>query len=117
MAREDSAENGRRDARPADHINQAHCPARYPATTNPQRTKDYQRTAPMIDYQDFKVLHRHGTEWVEGRPIDPHDLAARDPERLWAKHGQLFECETCGGIVSLDSAEGEGDPGSRSSRP
>jgi hypothetical protein len=59
----------------------------------------------MFDYRDFKVLHRHGSEWVEGRQLDPHDLAARDPERAWVTGDQLFECDACGGIMSLGPVE------------
>ena len=55
----------------------------------------------MYDYSTFKLMHRHGDEWVELRPTEHHDSAELDPERGWLRHSRLFRCTRCAEEVSV----------------
>jgi hypothetical protein len=59
----------------------------------------------MIDYENLKLLHRHGDEWLPmtvSRADDHHDAAAHDPERA-AFHGWIYHCSTCEDEVAIQS--------------
>jgi hypothetical protein len=49
----------------------------------------------MIDYSTFKLMHRHGDDWVELHPHGHHDVAEHDPERTWMRHSRLYRCSGC----------------------
>ena len=49
----------------------------------------------MIDYQTLKLMHRHGTDWVDLEPHDPHDPASLDIERTYARGARIFKCTKC----------------------
>jgi hypothetical protein len=55
----------------------------------------------MIDYQTLKLLHRHGTDWVELEPHQPHDPASVDIERTWGRGARIFKCTKCDEEVAV----------------
>ena len=61
----------------------------------------------MFDYQNFKLLHRHGPDWVELLPREAHDPAALDPERTWGRGAKLFKCTKCEEEVAIVPADPE----------
>lgn len=63
----------------------------------------------MMDYSTFKLLHRHGDDWVELGPREHHDAAQHDPERSWMHHARLYRCSRCDEEVMVvpNSAEDE----------
>ncbi len=61
----------------------------------------------MIDYQTLKLMHRHGTDWVELEPHDPHDPASLDIERTYARGARIFKCTKCDEEVAVVPPESE----------
>jgi hypothetical protein len=61
----------------------------------------------MYDYQTLKLLHRHGTEWVELQAHEAHDAAAHDVERAWGKGARIFKCTKCDEEVAVVPPESE----------
>jgi hypothetical protein len=51
----------------------------------------------VIDYENLKLLHRHGDDWLPMTPTrsdDHHGTAEHDPERA-AFGGWIYSCSTC----------------------
>lgn len=54
----------------------------------------------MIDYRDFRIMHRHDQGWEELKGPEHHDPAAHDPEQSWARGEPIYRC-SCGEEVAL----------------
>jgi len=53
-------------------------------------------------------MHRHGNDWVEMRPVDPHSPDARDPERQLLHGERLFRCSSCDEEIQVSTKDPEG---------
>jgi hypothetical protein len=61
----------------------------------------------MLDFETFKIIHRHGSDnWAEFRPREHHDAADHDPERDWGRGAQIFRCESCEEEIAVVPREG-----------
>ncbi len=68
----------------------------------------------MFDYANMKLMHRHGSEWVELERAPHHDPAEHDPERLWGRGVRLFRCKSCEeevAVMEKDEAADTAIPG------
>jgi hypothetical protein len=54
------------------------------------------------------IMHRHGNDWVEMRPVDAHSPDARDPERELLRGERLFRCSACDEEIQIKVAEDSG---------
>ena len=57
--------------------------------------------AAMLQYEAFRLMHRHGSEWgpmVESRP---HDPVEHDIEQAIAHGARVFRCESCNEEVAI----------------
>ena len=59
----------------------------------------------MIDYSQYKILHQHGNDWVELKPVGHPNPASGDPERTWGRGATLFRCTKCAEEVVVASSE------------
>jgi hypothetical protein len=59
----------------------------------------------MIDYQNLRLFHQHGSEWGELRRKDAHDAADRDPEHRYGEHPQFFRCDRCDEDVMVSTTD------------
>jgi hypothetical protein len=65
----------------------------------------------MIDYQNLRLFHQHGSEWGELRPREPHDPADLDPEQRYGSHTRFFRCERCAeDVMVVGGDQGPGEP-------
>jgi hypothetical protein len=49
----------------------------------------------VLNFETNRIMHRHGNDWVEMRPVDAHSPDARDPERELLRGERLFRCSAC----------------------
>ncbi len=49
----------------------------------------------MLNVGMAQMLHRHGDDWAEMKPVDAHSPDQRDPERQLLHGEQLYRCESC----------------------
>jgi hypothetical protein len=49
----------------------------------------------VLNFETNRIMHRHGNDWVEMRPVDSHSPDARDPERELLRGKRLFRCSEC----------------------
>ena len=54
----------------------------------------------------WRVMHRHGDEWIQMERRPAHDPAETDPERHWGE-GAIYACPKCDDQVSVVH---EGEP-------
>ena len=64
----------------------------------------------MLNDVSFRLLHRHGDDYV---PMVEHTAADHDPERGWLRGARIFKCKTCEEEVVLVPPTAE--PGDQSS--
>lgn len=65
----------------------------------------------MIDYQNLRLFHQHGSDWGELRPREPHDAADLDPEHRYGAHPRFFRCDRCEEeILVVEADQAPGDP-------
>ena len=58
----------------------------------------------MIDYENLKLLHRHGDEWLpmNRTPADDHHgPAEHDPERAFGSW--VYSCTTCDDAIAIQA--------------
>jgi len=49
----------------------------------------------VLNFETNRIKHRHGNDWVEMNPVDPHSPDGRDPERQLIRGERLFRCSAC----------------------
>jgi hypothetical protein len=60
----------------------------------------------VIDYENLKLLHRHGDEWLPMTATprdDHHGSAEHDPERAFG--GWIYSCTTCDDSIAIQPPE------------
>lgn len=63
----------------------------------------------MIDYENLRLFHRHGSDWGELRPREAHDPAEHDPERSFGQRPRLFRCLRCDEEVMVVAGDPEAE--------
>jgi len=65
----------------------------------------------VIDYQNFKLTHQHGDQWLPMVPDRPVDPAGEDPERALLRHGVSYRCIQCDqGVTLVPTEDGHAEP-------
>lgn len=61
----------------------------------------------MLNNVSFRLMHRHGDDYV---PMVEHDAADHDPEKGWLRGARIFRCTTCEEeVVLVPPTEEPGD--------
>lgn len=55
----------------------------------------------MLNIDLARLMHRHGDEWVEMSPVEPHSPADLDPERQILRGERIFRCSDCDDEVRI----------------
>ena len=64
----------------------------------------------MLNDVSFRLMHRHGDEYV---PMVDHGPAEHDPEKAWLRGARIFRCKSCSEEIVLIPQSAE--PGDSSS--
>ena len=59
----------------------------------------------MLHFETTKIMHRHGEDWAEMRPVDAHSPDAWDPERELLRGERLFRCSECDDEIQIKVVE------------
>ena len=62
----------------------------------------------MLNFETNRIMHRHGNDWVEMRPVDSHSPDPRDPERELIRGQSLFRCSACDEEIQVTTGDPEG---------
>ena len=49
----------------------------------------------MFNLEMDRLMHRHGDEWMEMRPVADHSPDERDPERRLLRGERVYRCSGC----------------------
>lgn len=59
----------------------------------------------VFNIEMARLMHRHGDEWVEMKPIGDNSLDARDPERGLLGGRQAYRCSACDEEISIQQPD------------
>jgi hypothetical protein len=62
----------------------------------------------LLNFETNRIMHRHGNDWVEMRPVDSHTPDSRDPERALIRGQRLFRCVACDEEIQVTTGDPEG---------
>ena len=65
----------------------------------------------MLNFETNRIMHRHGDDWVEMRPVDAHSPDARDPERELLPGKRIFRCSACDEEIQVKVEDRTGSAG------
>jgi hypothetical protein len=62
----------------------------------------------VLNFETNRIMHRHGNDWVEMRPVDAHSPDGRDPERDLLHGARLFRCSACDEEIQVTAEDPAG---------